>query len=344
MSRVKEALEELLAGCSLTEEKAALVMEEIMTGKATPAQIAGFLMALRMKGEVTEEIVGCAKVMRKKAFSIPSNKEYLVDTCGTGGDGASTFNVSTTTALVLAGAGISVAKHGNRSVSSQCGSADVLEELGVNIDLSPKLVGEAIDKVGIGFLFAPVLHGAMKYALGPRRELGVRTIFNVLGPLTNPAGAKGQVLGVYKGELTRTLAEVLQRLGTQKAYVVHGAGGLDEVSLAGETKVVFLNNGEIEEMRLTPEDFGLSYHSIQSIKGARAETNAQILRSVLEGKKGAYRDIVLANSALGMIVGLKTQDLREAVEMAKDSIDSGKALKVLNNLIEFSVTAGSEAV
>jgi anthranilate phosphoribosyltransferase len=262
------------------------------------------------------------------------DEETIVDTCGTGGDGTNTFNVSTTTALVVAGGGLKVAKHGNRSVSSQCGSADVLEALGVNLDVTPEVVEASIRSIGIGFLYAPKLHGAMKHAIGPRREIGIRSIFNVLGPLTNPAGANVQVLGVYKPELTSLLAEVLQRLGSTSALVVYGDGSFDEISIVGPTQVSELRNGTIRDYRIEPEDFGMFRASVSDIKGGDAEKNAAIIREVLDGRPGPRRDIVLLNAGATFYAAGKAQDIQEGIQIAAQSIDSGAANNKLEQLIK----------
>lgn len=315
----------------LTEAETAECMQEIMEGKATDAQIGAFLAALRMKGETVEEITGAARIMRQKATAIQAPDKVL-DTCGTGGDMAHTFNISTTTALVIAGAGIPVAKHGNRSVSSQSGSADVLEALGIKIDLPPEKVEKCLFETGFGFLFAPLFHPAMKYAIGPRRELGVRTIFNILGPITNPAGAKRQILGVFAGKLTETLARVLGNLGAIDAMVVHGDDGLDEVSISGTTKVSRYKDDQVKNFSIEPEDFGIRRSSIEQIRGDSKEENAAITLSLLQGEKGPKRDIVLMNSALALVVAEKTDDFRTAFSIAADSIDSGRALKKLEEV------------
>ena len=315
----------------LTEAETAECMQEIMEGKATDAQIGAFLAALRMKGETVEEITGAARIMRQKATAIQAPDKVL-DTCGTGGDMAHTFNISTTTALVVAGAGIPVAKHGNRSVSSQSGSADVLEALGIKIDLPPEKVEKCLFETGFGFLFAPLFHPAMKYAISPRRELGVRTIFNILGPITNPAGAKRQILGVFAGKLTETLARVLGNLGAIDAMVVHGDDGLDEVSISGTTKVSRYKDDQVKNFSIEPEDFGIRRSSIEQIRGGSKEENAAITLSLLQGEKGPKRDIVLMNSALALVVSEKTDDFRTAFNLAADSIDSGRALKKLEEV------------
>jgi anthranilate phosphoribosyltransferase len=330
---LKQAIRKVVDRSNLTEEEMEAAMDVIMTGQATPAQIGSFITALRLKGETIEEITAAARVMRRKATRInvdharinmdrdKINPELktIVDTCGTGGDSTNTFNVSTTTAFVVAGCGLRVAKHGNRSVSSLCGSADVIEKLGVNLDVPPAAVEKCINRVGIGFLYAPALHGAMKYAIGPRREIGIRTIFNILGPLTNPAGANVQVLGVYKEELTPVLAEVLNRLGTRSAFVVYGEGGLDEISITGKTRVSELKNGRVNTYTIEPENFGLPRASLNDIAGGDARENAGIVLSILRGEPGARRDMVLLNAAAVLV----------AAGRAAEAIDTGRALEKL---------------
>lgn len=347
---IKTAIQKVVDGQDLSEEEMEAAMDVIMSGQATPAQIGSFITALRLKGETIEEITGAARVMREKATKIAVDKslvsidrddinldkETIVDTCGTGGDGTNTFNVSTTTAFVVAGCGLRVAKHGNRSVSSQCGSADVIESLGVKLDVSPKVVEECLNQVGIGFLFAPALHGAMKYAIGPRKEIGIRSIFNILGPLTNPAGANVQVLGVYDKYLTPILAEVLNRLGSRSAFVVYGEDGLDEVSITGRTFVSELKNGKVSNYSIEPEDFGLSRASISEIKGGDAETNRQIVLDVLQGEPGAPRDIVLLNAAAALVAAGMAGDFHEGIKQAAEAIDSGQAMKKLAALREIT--------
>jgi len=328
---IKEAINMLVNRIDLSEKEMADCMEEIMEGKATDAQIGGFLTALRIKGETVEEITGAARIMRKKATAIKAPAGVL-DTCGTGGDMSHTFNISTTTAFVVAGIGVPVAKHGNRSVSSQSGSADVLEALGVKIDLTPGKVERCLFETGFGFLFAPLFHPAMKYAIGPRREMGIRTIFNILGPITNPAGAQRQVLGVFADKLTETLAMVLGNLGAIDAMVVHGDDGLDEISISGRTKVSRYSDGAITTFTIQPEDFGLWRSGIEDLRGGNKEENAGITEAILNGEQGPKRNIVLMNSALAFIVSGKTEDHKTALDMAADSIDSGKALKKLEEV------------
>ncbi len=339
---IKQAIAKVVLQEDLSEKEMVEVMNEIMGGEATPAQIGSFITGLRMKGETVEEITGAVRVMREKATFIDSGIDVsqggiLVDTCGTGGDGSGTFNVSTTTAFVVAGAGISVAKHGNRSVSSHCGSADVLEAAGVSLDLSPQEVEECIKKIGIGFLFAPALHGAMKHAIGPRREIGIRTIFNILGPLTNPAGANVQVLGVFDRELIEPMARVLGKLGSKRALVVHGEGNLDELTITGKTHVADLHNGQVTTYSISPEDVSLSRAGIDDLKGGEtAEESAAQLRGVLEGEKGAKRDMVLLNSGAALMAAGLCTDLKAGVVRAAEIIDSGKALEKLEHLVAFS--------
>ena len=325
---IKEAIHMLVNNINLSESEMAECMREIMEGRASDAQIGAFLSALSMKGETVEEITGAAKIMREKATTIRA-PEGVLDTCGTGGDMSHTFNISTTVAFVVAGTGLPVAKHGNRSVSSRSGSADVLEALGVKIDLPPRKVEQCLFDTGFGFLFAPLFHPAMKYAIGPRREMGIRTIFNILGPLTNPAGAKRQILGVFADRLTERLAMVLGNLGAVHAMVVHGEDGLDEVSVTDKTKVSRWKDSEIDNFSIAPEDFGIWRTTIDHIRGGNKEDNAAITISILKGEKSPKRDIVLMNSALALVVGGKTEDFKDAFSIAADSIDSGMALKKL---------------
>ncbi|MDI6790749.1 MAG: anthranilate phosphoribosyltransferase [Thermodesulfobacteriota bacterium] len=333
---IKEALARVVNRQDLSEEEMIVVMEEIMSGACTPAQIGAFITALRMKGESVAEITGAARVMREKATRIKVEAEIVVDTCGTGGDASNTFNVSTTAAFVIAASGVKVAKHGNRAVSSRCGSADILEALGANLDLSPALVAAAIGAVGFGFLFAPKLHLAMKHAIGPRRETGLRTIFNILGPLTNPAGANVQVLGVYDGNLTNTLATVLKNLGSKAAMVVFGEGGFDELSIVGPTRVSELKGGVVRDYVVQPEDFGLKRATPADITGGNAAKNVQIVRSIFAGEKGACRDMVVLNAAAALAISGKVRDMSEGVRMAEELIDSGAAGKKLEEYITFS--------
>jgi anthranilate phosphoribosyltransferase len=344
---ITEAIRALVDRRDLTRIEAAAAMEAIMSGAATGAQIGAFLTALRMKGETVEELIGFAQVMRQKVVRIRArgddvaglsgtDREMLIDTCGTGGDATGTFNVSTATAFVVAGAGLRVAKHGNRSVSSLCGSADVVETLGISLDLSPDAVARCIDEVGIGFLYAPLLHTAMKHVMPARREMGVRTVFNMLGPLTNPAAANAQIIGVYTASLTEPLARVLAELGTVRAFVVHGADNLDEISNTGESRVSEVREGRVRTYPVRPEDFGLSRASIQDLAGGDREQNAEVIRAILDGEPGARRDIVLMNAAAALVAGGRARDLKEGVAVAAQSIDSRAARGKLEALIALS--------
>ncbi len=333
---IQEAIAKVIEGEDLHRDEMTDVMNQIMSGEATDAQIGAFLIALRVKGESVDEIAGAASVMREKATPIATKHDVIVDTCGTGGDHSGTFNISTTAAFVAAGAGLCVAKHGNRAATSQSGSADVLGALGVNIEASPETVGRCLDDVGIGFLFAISLHGAMKYAIGPRREIGARTIFNALGPLSNPAGATRQVVGVYSAALTETLAGVLGNLGAERAFVVHGSDGLDEMTLTGPTRVSELRDGSVSTYDVSPGDFGLAQASADALKGGDADYNAEITRSILNGEEGPRRDIVLLNAAAAIVAGDKARDLNEGVQVAAEVIDSGKALEKLEGLVAAS--------
>jgi anthranilate phosphoribosyltransferase len=317
-------------------------MEEIMSGGATPAQIGAFLTALRLKGETVEEIVGFARTVRARAT--PLNVDGpVVDTAGTGGDGLHTFNISTAAALVGAGAGLKVAKHGGRAASSQCGSADVLEALGVRIDLGAERVKQCLQEVGIGFMFAPVFHPAFKHVAGPRRELGIRTVFNILGPLTNPAGAKAQLLGVADGSLVEKMALSLQSLGCHHALVVHGEDGLDEITISGETRVCEVTDGNVKSYSVTPGDFGLSRSNLNSLTGGTVETNASLLRSALAGAPGPMRDVVLMNAAALLLAGDKVKTLKQGVELAAKAIDSGQAIAKLEQLSKLSQSFPKES-
>lgn len=327
--------QKVVAGQDLSEQEAEYMMDSIMGGEMPASLVGGFLTALSMKGETVEEITGCARAMRGRAAAV-ATQGPVVDTCGTGGDKKHTFNISTAAAFVSAGAGLAVAKHGNRSVSSKCGSADVLEALGININLNGKAVEQCLTEVGLGFLFAPVFHTAMKNVVGPRRELGIRTIFNILGPLTNPAGAESQLLGVFEPELTATLAGVLAKLGSKKALVVHGTDGLDEVTICGSTKVTELQDGRLNTYFICPEDFGMQTARMEEIIGGDAAKNAKIIMSILQGEQGAKRDIVVLNAAAALSVGGLANSIAAGVAMAADSIDSGKALAKFNDLKKFT--------
>ncbi len=339
MSVLKEALQLVVAGKDLSAERMQEVMMQIMEGRATPAQIGAILTALRMKGENAAEITGAARVMRQKARAISprlSPGEPLVDIVGTGGDMSGTFNVSTTASFVAAGAGLKVAKHGNRSVSSRSGSADLLEALGVNLDVAPSVVERCVEETGLGFLFAPKLHPAMKNVIGPRREMGIRTIFNVLGPLTNPAGADVELMGVYDRGLCEKLAEVLGNLGTKRAWVVHGHGGMDELSISGPSLVAKWNGNQVETFETAPSDFGLKEAQLQDVMGGGPKENARICLSILEGEKGPKRDMVVMNAAAAIYIAKGVKDLKEAAQLAQESIDSGRARQVLSNLIKLT--------
>ncbi len=335
---IQDAIRIVVSGQDLSEDQAAEAMAEIMSGSATPAQIAGLAIALRMKGERTDELAGFARTMRANATAVPHNQAVLLDTCGTGGDGSGTFNISTTVALVAASAGAKVAKHGNRALSSQSGSADVLAALGVKIELTPAQVGRCIDEVGIGFLFAPALHGSMKHANGPRKELGVRTLFNLLGPLTNPAGAKRQLIGVFEGDFVEPLAGVLLRLGTEQAWVVHGHDGLDELSTTDESRVAELKDGKVRSFYLNPDDLGLERASLADLKGGDAVLNASITQAVLKGGLGPHRDIVLLNAGAALVVAGLAQTLKEGIGSAGKAIDAGRSLEKLEALKRLSQT------
>ncbi len=344
---IADAVRALVERRNLSRVEAAGAMDAIMSGAATNAQIAAFLVALRMKGETVEELIGFAQVMRQKVVRVRTrgdevagltgtDREMLIDTCGTGGDASGTFNVSTATAFVVAGAGLKVAKHGNRSSSTLCGSADVVEALGISLELTPAQVGRCIDEIGIGFMYAPLLHTAMKHVMPARREIGVRTVFNLLGPLTNPAGANAQLIGVASAGLTEPLARVLAELGTIRAFVVHGADGLDEISNTGESQISEVHEGVVRSSRVRPEDFGLPRATIRDLRGGDRGENAQIIRLVLGGEPGPRRDIVLMNAAAALVAGGKARDLKEGVGMASQSIDSGAAASKLATLVERS--------
>lgn len=339
---IKEAIAKVVALGHLSEAEMIGVMQEIMSGEATPAQIGSFITALRMKGETIDEIVGAVKVMREKATFIDTGVntaggEVLMDIVGTGGDGSGSFNVSTTTSFVVAAAGVPVAKHGNRAVSSHCGSADVLEALGVDLSMSPMKVSACVREVGIGFLFAPMLHGAMKYAIGPRREIGIRTLFNILGPMTNPAGANVQLTGVFAKELTTTIAEVLVRLGMKRAVIVWGEGNLDEMTITGATHIADGHNGKVETSILYPEEVGLTTADMAAIKGgATAAESATQVRSVLGGEPGAKLDMVLLNAGTALMAAGKADSIVAGIGLAREVIGSGAALAKLEQLVKFS--------
>ena len=338
---IHEATEKIVGEADLTRAEAEAVMEQILSGRATNAQIAGFLTALRIKGETVDELVGFATVMRRHAspvFSklrLPPNAA-LVDTAGTGGDARGTFNISTAAAFVIAGAGALVAKHGNRAFTSRCGSADVLEELGVRMDLPMERVARAIEEIGIGFLYAPAAHTAMRHAMTARRELKVRTVFNLLGPLTNPAGAQSQVLGVFSEDVIDLVAAALAELGVERAFVVHGAGGLDEISLAGETLVTEVHGGGVRRFTVAPEEFGVERAPLEAIRGGTATQNAALIRRILEGEAGPTRDIVVINAAAALVAAGMAENFREAAGLASFVISSGAAAEKLASLVEFT--------
>jgi anthranilate phosphoribosyltransferase len=334
---IREAIVQLMLGNNLTQADAETVMQEIMDGEATHAQMASFLTALRLKGETIEEITGCARVMRDKAIRVAPKRTDLVDTAGTGGDKAGTFNISTTAAFVIAGAGLGVAKHGNRAISGQSGSADVLEALGVNFEMTPEQAAQCIDDVGIGFLYAPNLHPAMKNVAPVRRELGIRTVFNMLGPLTNPAYAPAQIIGVFDGAYTGTLAHVLKSLGSRAAYVFHSEDGLDELTTTAPNHITYFTNGIFHTQTLDARDLGLRRATRAEIRGGTPQENAKITRDILSGQeRGAKRDIVLLNAAAALVAGGKADDLAEGLELAADSIDSGRAQQAMRNLVALS--------
>ncbi len=331
----KEIITKLIAGQNLTSAQAAGIINEILSGSLTDAQIAAFMTAMSIKGETFEELAGAAAAMRSKAARLQVTSSTVVDTCGTGGDGLDTFNISTAAAFVVAGAGITVAKHGNRGVSSKCGSADVLEQLGVNLEVDPETVEAAVNEIGIGFMFAPKFHGAMKYAAKARREVGIRSIFNMLGPLTNPAAASCQLLGVYKPQLTEMFAHALKLLGCRRAFVVHGHDGLDEISVCDNTRVSELDNGAVKTYDIYPEKFFGEFAAPDSLTGGDASVNAQIISDVYGGSKGARRNVVVINAAAAIVAAGRAKDLGEGIKAAQESIDTGMAAGKLKELAEF---------
>lgn len=347
---IKEFISKVVQGHDLKEVEMEKAMDEIMSGTATPAQIGSFITALRLKGETVDEIAGAARAMRAKATKICGDNhivnidrdeiniedETILDVVGTGGDGTRTFNVSTTTAFVAAGGGIKVAKHGNRAVSSICGSADVIEKLQVDLDLTTTDVERCINEVGIGFLYAPIFHGAMKYAAGPRREIGIRSIFNLLGPVTNPAGASVQVLGVYESGLTDKMANVLKRLGTKEAFVVCGEGTFDEISICGPTRVSHLKDDSVHTFQMTPEAYGFNRAAIEDIVGGDATENARIIQNILDGEKGPKREMVLLNASAAFVASGLCDNFKDGIKIAIDSIDTGKARNKLDKMVEFT--------
>jgi anthranilate phosphoribosyltransferase len=346
---IKKAIAMAVEGQDLSEGEMIEVMDQIMGGEATPAQIGSFITALRMKGETAAEITGAARVMRARATpirvgpvldldrdEINVERETILDTCGTGGSGTKSFNISTTVALVVAACGVKVAKHGNRSISSACGSADVLEKLGVNLDVTPQQVEECIRDIGVGFLFAPALHGAMKHAIGPRKEIGIRTIFNILGPLTNPAGADRQVLGVYRGDLVPTMAQVLNQLGCRRGFVVHGCDGMDEVTLTGPSQIGEIRDTTVTTYTVAPEDFGFRRCALADLQGGDAACNADIVRGVLAGEQGPKRDVVLLNAGFALAAAGMSADVPAGIELARKAIDTGSAEGKLLDLIRLT--------
>ena len=348
---IKEAIAKVVERVDLSEAEMIEVMGEIMGGEATPAQIGAFITALRMKGETVAEITGAAKVMRDRATpirvgavldldrdDINLDRETILDVVGTGGDGTNTFNISTTVAFVVAACGVRVAKHGNRSISSACGSADVLEALGVNLDVTPEVVEGCINRIGIGFLFAPALHGAMKHAIGPRKEIGIRTIFNILGPLTNPARADSQVMGVYREDLVEKLAHVLRNLGCRKGFVVCGSDGMDEITLTGPTCVAAVTAEGVSVGHITPEEFGLQRCPMSALRGGDARGNAVTVRAVLAGEPGPKRNVVLLNAGFALVAAGVVEDVAEGIAMAAHAIDSGAALAKLEQLVTLTTT------
>jgi anthranilate phosphoribosyltransferase len=332
---MQATLARLLDGHDLTRDEAREAMNTIMSGQATPAQIGGFLVALRLKGETADEIAGCAEAMRAHVLAVHPQRDDLVDTAGTGGDGGRTFNISTAAALVAAAAGAGVAKHGNRAVSSASGSADVLEALGFELELPPERIAHSIDTLGFGFLFAPTHHPAMKHAAPVRKELAARTVFNVLGPLTNPAGARAQVVGVYSPDLVKTLAEVLAALGARRAFVVHGAGGIDELSPAGPNLVYEVVEGGVREREIDPLELGIARCAPEELRGGSPEENAAAIREVFAGGDGGRRDAILLNAAGAIAAGGHAEDLREGLELAREAVESGAAAERLEVLIAF---------
>jgi anthranilate phosphoribosyltransferase len=347
---IKEAIRKVVRGDDLTEAEMERAMNGIMSGNVAPAQIGAFVTALRLKGETVDEITGAARAMRAREGKMNVNNhlvnidrdeinvedETILNTSGTGGDGTNTFNVSTATAFVAAGGGVKVAKHGNRAVSSLCGSADVLENLGVKLDINHSDMETCIREIGIGFLYSPLFHGAMKHAVGTRQEIGIRTIFNLLGPLTNPAGASAQVLGVYDPVLTEKIATVLDRLGTREAFVVCGEGTFDEISICGPTRVSHLKEGKVNTFDMTPEEYGFKRAAPEAIRGGDAKENAQIIRNILDGVKGPKRDMVVLNASAAFVTTGLGKSFEEGIGRAKDSIDSGKAREKLLSLVDFT--------
>ncbi len=333
---MQAVLQQVVQGRNLTEAQMVSAFDKIMNGEATPAQLGALLTALRMKGETVDELSGACQSMRRHAVLVDPRGRKVVDTCGTGGDGLGTFNISTTAAFVVAGAGVPVAKHGNRSITSRCGSADVLAQLGVNLDAAPEVMEECLQEVGIAFLFAPKLHPAMKHAMGPRRELGVRTVFNMLGPLTNPSGAKAQIIGVFAPELTEPFAEVLRLLGSRRAFVVHGHDGMDEITTTTTTRVSELVNGAVKTYELDAQDFVGDHAALKDLAGGTPAENAATTRRVLDGAPGPCRDIACLNAAAAIVAGGGAQTLRQGWDLAAEAVASGRARKALEDLVRIS--------
>jgi anthranilate phosphoribosyltransferase len=336
----REKLNKIVQGKDLNETEMSQLITDIFSGNVTDAQIGAFMAALATKGETFEELAGAAQAMRRKALRIQASASTVVDTCGTGGDGAQTFNISTTTAFVVAGCGVTVAKHGNRSISSQCGSADLLEALGVKLDTDPEIVEEAIQAIGIGFLFAPLYHSAMRFAANARKEVGLRSIFNMLGPLTNPAAANCQLLGVYAPELTEMFARALLLLGAKRAFVVHGHDGLDEISVCAPTRISEVKDGLIRTYDISPEQFFGTRAAPDELQGAQPEINAEITRKILAGVKGPKRNVVLLNASAALVASGKANDFTEGIQLAEASIDTGTAAKKLDALVTFTQENG----
>ncbi|MBW1698529.1 MAG: anthranilate phosphoribosyltransferase [Deltaproteobacteria bacterium] len=332
----REHLSKIIQKKDLNQQEMSQVMTDIFSGNITDAQIGALMAALATKGETFEELAGAAKAMRRKAKRIQTTAPTLVDTCGTGGDGARTFNISTTTAFVVAGCGVTVAKHGNRAVSSKCGSADLLEALGVKLDTEPEIVEEAVQEIGIGFLFAPIYHSAMRHAAKARKEIGLRSIFNMLGPLTNPAGANCQLLGVYSPQLTEMFAQALKLLGAKRAFVVHGHDGLDEISVCAPTRITELKDGQLRTYDLNPEQFFDHLEQPSSLAGGEPSLNAEITRNILTGKKGPQRNVVALNAAAALMAAGVADNLKEGIRLAESSIDEGAAMKKLKDLVEYT--------
>ena len=332
----KEGLEDIIGGKDLSQETMSQMITAILSGTITHSQIGAFMGALSTKGETFEELIGAARAMRRKATRIQTTSSVVLDTCGTGGDGTRTFNISTTTAFVVAGCGVTVAKHGNRSVSSQCGSADLLEVLGVNLGLDPEMVEEGLREINLGFLFAPLYHGAMKFAAVARKEVGIRSIFNMLGPLTNPAGANCQLLGVYAPELTEMFAQALKGMGTRRAFVVHGHDGLDEISLSAPTRISELTDGRIKTYDVSPDQFFNRTAKLQDLTGGEPSENAAITLGILRGEKGPKRDIVLLNAGVALVAAGTAADIKEGIQLAREAIDSGAAADKLQQLVQFT--------